>query len=138
MKIVLNKMRQESIVKWTNKSLIIKPYFYLESPFKAVWCKEKPDNVKWIQTVKIGFREISLCCFYKPTLENENFGSLYDSFLLSHLQKAIRRKNNRAAIFTADLLLEISPLKLLRRLPIIMIEDTFPHHSFTTLVWLIC
>jgi hypothetical protein len=65
-------------------------------------------------------------------------GSVFDSFLKSHLQKAVRRKQPRAAIYTADLLLEMSPVQLLRRLPIIMVEDTFLHQCFSTLVWLMC
>jgi hypothetical protein len=88
--------------------------------------------------VKIGYREVTLCSSFTPLKSDCHIGSVYDSFLQSHLQKAVRRKNKRASVFTADLLLELSPLKLLRRLPIIMIEDAFVHNSFSTLIWLMC
>lgn len=144
-------LRQESITRWVSgidKKSLVKPYFYLEwdgendsQPTKqATWYHKIPfgKQVKWKKIVKIGYREVSLCSSHKPfSLEEESYSN-YDSFLQSHLQKAVRRKNKKAAVFTADLLLELSPLKLIRRLPIIMIEDSFIHESFTTLIWLMC
>lgn len=144
-------LRQESITKWVegiDKTSVVKPYFYLHWDFEkemfpkkqASWYHKLPSGTKigWKKVIKIGYREVLLCSSHKPHKSDENYGSIYDSFLQSHLQKAIRRKNKRASVFTADLLLEISPLKLMRRLPIIMIEDTFIHTSFSTLIWIMC
>ena len=141
--------RQETITKWLigKDKNIVKPYFYLDWDIKnmfpsnqATWYYKLPIDKKiaWKQVIKIGYREVLLCSTFEPLISEEYTGSTYDSFLQSHLQKSIRRKNKKAAIFTADLLLEFSPLKLMRRLPIIMIEDTFSHESFTTLIWLMC
>ena len=142
-------VRQGTITKWLSgmdKNAIVKPYFYLDWDIKnmfptnqATWYDKLPTDKKiaWKKVIKIGYREVLLCSTYEPLI-SEYIGSVYDSFLQSHLQKSIRRKNKRAAIFTGDLLLEISPLKLMRRLPIIMIEDTFSHESFSTLIWLMC
>ena len=143
-------LRQESITKWINgndKNNIVKPYFYLEwdihtkmSPTSpATWYHKIPSEKKvmWLKIIKIGYREVSLCSSFIPIMSVLST-SIYESFLQSHLQKAIRRKNKKASVFTGDLLLELNPLKLLRRLPIIMIEDTFVNNSFSTLVWLMC
>jgi hypothetical protein len=145
------ELRQESITKWVegiNKTSVAKPYFYLNWDIEnemfpkkqASWYYNLPVETKigWKKVIKIGYREVLLCSSHKPCKLDENYGSIYDSFLQSHLQKAIRRKNKRASVFTADLLLEISPLKIMRRLPIIMIEDTFIHTSFSTLIWIMC
>ena len=143
-------LRQETIKKWMNgisKNDIVKPYFYLEwdienkmnPEYPATWYHKIPleKKIAWRKVIKIGYREVSLCSSFVPI--NISFSrSIYDSFLQSHLQKAVRRKNKKAAVFTADLLLDLSPLKLLRRLPIILIEDTFVHKSLSTLVWLMC
>jgi len=143
-------VRQETITKWLSgidKNAIVKPYFYLDWDIKtmfptnqATWYYTLPSDKKiaWKKVIKIGYREVLLCSTFEPLISEEYTGSVYDSFLQSHLQKSIRRKNKKAAIFTADLLLEFSPLKLMRRLPIIMIEDTFSHESFSTLIWLMC
>lgn len=146
-------LRQETITKWVDgidKGSIVKPYFYLDWDIKnnmspsiqATWYHKIPSDKKvtWRKVVKIGYREVSLCSSYTPLKSDElnTGGSVYNSFLQSHLQKAVRRKNKRAAVFTTDLLLELSPLKLIRRLPIIMVEDAFIHKSFSTLIWLMC
>ena len=140
-------LRQETIKKWIKGSVIEKVYFYLEwndnelLPIKqASWSHKIPINIKWKKVIKIGYREIILCSSFTPKKElkvNENLKD-YNSFLISHLQKAVRRNKINASLYTADLLLETEPIKLLRRLPIIMIEDTQIHHSYSTLVWLMC
>lgn len=142
--------RQETITKWIkgyDKNNIVKPFFYLDWDIEnkmfpensATWYHKIPTEKKimWRSIIKIGYREVLLCSSFIP-INTEFSSSVYDSFLQSHLQKAIRRKNKKAAVFTADLLLELNPLKLLRRLPIILIEDTFIHKSFSTLIWLMC
>lgn len=57
--------------------------------------------------------------------------------LKSNLQKAIRRKARNAALRTAWWLLCREPTELLRRLPVIICEDTqIEEHTFLELVWL--
>ena len=145
---IRQEIRQESITKWITGLEIAKPYFYLEWDMKkmkpenqAMWYHKIPEDkiIKWKKVIKVGYREVTLCSSYIPEQNDvDEESSIYGSFLQSHLQKAIRRKNKRASVFTADLLLELNPMKLLRRLPIIMIEDSFIHQSFSTLIWLMC
>jgi hypothetical protein len=61
------------------------------------------------------------------------------SLLKSNLQKCVRRKDSDRAIRTAMALFSYSPSEALRRIPIVMIEDTLPHpESFCLLVWWMC
>jgi hypothetical protein len=57
------------------------------------------------------------------------------SCLKSHLQKCVRKKLLGKAIYTADYYMSIDVQDFLRRLTIIMIEDTFFHSSFMVLLW---
>lgn len=56
--------------------------------------------------------------------------------LKSLLQKAIRRKNRRVAAWAASELLHLDPNALLRRLPVIMLEDSMLHSSLPAMVWM--
>ena len=57
----------------------------------------------------------------------------------SNLQKSIRRKDEEKAIRTALAIFNYNPNELLRRLPIIMIEDCLPHPIlFLKLIWFMC
>lgn len=58
------------------------------------------------------------------------------SLIKSNLQKAVRRKCATVAMASAIALLQKSPLQLLRRLPIIMLEDVCAMDSLPILVWL--
>lgn len=57
------------------------------------------------------------------------------SFLQSHLQKNIR-KMNLDSVKTAKHIIDLDPIILLRRLPIIMFEDVIPHDGIKTIIWL--
>ncbi len=56
--------------------------------------------------------------------------------LKSCLQKAVRRKKTDVALRTTVTLLCLDPVQVLRRLPIIMVEDALCHPELQTLVWL--
>jgi hypothetical protein len=57
----------------------------------------------------------------------------------SNLQKCIRRKEEDKAIKTALAIFNYNPNELLRRLSIIMIEDTLPHPKlFIKIIWFMC
>ena len=56
-------------------------------------------------------------------------------FFKSLLQKAIRRGFISHAIYACHTLIQLDPMTLYRRLPIIMIEDVKIHHGFCILVW---
>jgi len=55
--------------------------------------------------------------------------------LISNLQKAVRRQDTAVALASTLALLEQDPLKLLRRLPIICIEDVSMIDSIPIMVW---
>lgn len=61
---------------------------------------------------------------------------LWFSILKSHLQKAVRRGLTGVALATCRKMLEVCPVELLRRLPIIMIEDVQMDACVPTLIWL--
>lgn len=139
-------MRQQTITKWISEKEEEKYYFVsvwnssLSNPVETYWTKEKPKKY-WKKMIKIGYREVILYSSYIPT--ESDYSSLfelekYTSFLLSHLQKCVRRNNYRMAVHTAEILLEVSPISFLRRLPIIMIEDSYIHYSLHTIIWLLC
>ena len=56
--------------------------------------------------------------------------------LKSNMQKAIRRGHADIAVASALAILQKNPLQLLRRLPIIYIEDVCLHDSYPFIVWL--
>jgi hypothetical protein len=69
-------------------------------------------------------------CF--PTID-ANYGI---PLLKSNLQKAIRRCDNSIAIQSSLAILQKNPLELLRRLPIIYIEDVCLMDSYSIIIWL--
>lgn len=136
------RMRQETISRWlTNdngsKAVVPYSYFYLGS-LKAIWMKDPPSKITWKISLRLDICEILLCTNTSPSQVQENIFNKYDSFLKSHLQKAIRRRKVRPALYTADLLLSWNPLQLLRRLTVIMVEDAWLSESFPTLLWFMC
>lgn len=60
------------------------------------------------------------------------------AILKSNIQKCTRRRDTRIVQSVSELW-RVSPIELFRRLPIIMIEDTYPSsYAITRLVWLMC
>ena len=134
-----------------DKKYEIKRYFYLiwtnkYSPqCNAYWCDKKPDKINFIEQVKCDYIKKGYY-FYICGYFTENNDRLYNftkekvykniPYLKSHLQKCIRKQDDHRAIQTCYHLLKMDVVELLRRLPIIMIEDTTIHESFPTLIWL--
>ena len=129
----------------------IKRYFYLiwENKFKptlqAYWCDKKPSKVNFIDQIKCDYIKKGYyfyICGYFPDIDEQEYKlskeKIYKNipYLKSHLQKCIRKQNDILAIPTCYHFLKLDLNELIRRLPIIMIEDTFLHESFTTLIWL--
>jgi hypothetical protein len=106
--------------------------------------KEKVErkNISFFATIKIHDVKLHIC--YKPQLEklsvetgpkNPNYPVPY---LKSNLQKAIRRKLTCSAICTTQQLLIQDPLALLRRLPVIAVEDVEWSEEINYVVWMMC
>jgi hypothetical protein len=70
-------------------------------------------------------------------VRTSRYVAYHTPLLKSNLQKAIRRKERNAALRTAWWLLCREPTELLRRLPVILCEDTqIEERTFLELVWL--
>ena len=97
----------------------------------------KPEPTDKYITLKIGIR-----LFYReppadlditiPTIKCDYGVPL----IKSNLQKAIRRRDNSIAIQSTLALIQKDPMELLRRLPIIYIEDVCLMDSYSIVVWL--
>jgi hypothetical protein len=137
-----NEKKDEAEKKEVGKKEVSK-YFYLSftNKFKpdiqAIWLNERPKKINFMESMKDFY-----LCGYFPDYINEKIFSLgkeavYKNipYLKSHLQKCIRKCDDNRAIQTARHLLKLDENELLRRLPIIMLEDVFLHESFTTILW---
>lgn len=87
-----------------------------KSGIKLFYRKPKQDNHMQIPTIKYDYSNVPL--------------------IISNLQKAIRRCDNEISMQSALTLIQIAPIKLLRRLPIIFIEDVCLMDTFSIVVWL--
>jgi hypothetical protein len=79
--------------------------------------------------------------YRKPTIEKDAPIPVIDCkysvpLIKSNLQKAIRRRDHQIAIQSALALVQMAPMELLRRLPIIYIEDVCLMDSYPIVVWL--
>ncbi len=133
-------------------------YFYLSWDGKkphqhAFFVDEKPKNSNFTKNIfwKDAGYDLTICGYF-PHLQNvdpknkSTFRHLYKldkerkyrnvSLLKSLLQKAIRRQESSIAVKCAFHYMTLDIQDFLRRLPIIMIEDTSIHEVFPTLIWL--
>ena len=134
------------------KKHVLKKYFYLNFSNKftptvdAVWLDEKPKNVNFIQEINCNHIKKGyyyFLCGYFPDYEKEKRFNLFKettyknvAYLKSHLQKCIRKQNDTWALPTSYHFMRLDEVEMLRRLPIIMLEDVFLHESFTTIIWI--
>ena len=134
-----------------NEFCIEKTYFYLEwnynaaRPKKVEWLSSLPTNCNLIKKITLnGCLQITVCGkVYNET--SDPFTDLESSFeyknkslLKSHLQKCVRRKLECKAIRTAYFHMKRDIGDFVRRLPIIMLEDTCLHDSIQIIVWFMC
>ena len=119
-------------------------FFYLQwidrRPTKIELLKDKPDDVNYETTFRIKKEKYVLCGNINPS-----FVTYYpppklqyskNQYLLSHLQKCVRRMDDIKAVQTSKHLIDLDCNSFLRRLPIIMLEDVTLHESFPIIVWL--
>ena len=113
---------------------------------QATFDDELPSTLKYNYEYKIHWKEYKSYLFVYGLIDKTD--DLYNyqivnkmlitdtNFLKSQLQKAVRRQLVNVAVQTANDMIKLSISDLLRRLPIIMLEDTVLHESFSTLIWL--
>ena len=129
-------------------------YFSVKYPLNASYFIYDPDSKRAYYTsdsnecthfkfvVKQKLKEEWVYLFIKPVTSSKevNLPEVTTPYtiplLKSNLQKAIRRKHTSVAIHTALAILQSDPNELLRRFPIICIEDVIPHPFINVLVWL--
>jgi hypothetical protein len=134
------------------KKHALKKYFYLNfsNKFKpttdAIWLDDKPKNINFIQEINCNYIKKGyyfFLCGYFPDYEKEKRFNLFKEttyknvpYLKSHLQKCVRKQNDTWALPTSYHFMRLDEVEMLRRLPIIMLEDVFLHESFTTIIWI--
>jgi hypothetical protein len=119
-------------------------FFYLEwndkRPKSIELLVEKPTKLTFESVFIVEGTEHVICGSINP-----NFMNYYppvkleykkNQYLMSHLQKCIRRMDDVKSVKTAKHLLDLDCTSFLRRLPIIMLEDVTLHDSFPILIWL--
>jgi len=122
--------------------------FYLE------WMDKRPSICEFRNTIpneynfhcsinirgfKDVFEQIHLYGNINEQLKNYEFSKnlIYTkkSFLISHLQKSIRKMNYIKSMKVGKHIIDLDITSLLRRLPIIMFEDVIPHTSLPIIIW---
>lgn len=104
----------------------VPPKYNFECQVKIKGCKEV-------------FQEITLYGLIGEELEDYKFEKspfTKRTYLVSHLQKCIRKMKHDKSVKTAKHLIDLDMSTFLRRLPIIMFEDVVPHSSLPVLIWL--
>jgi len=147
------------ITKWfkiKNKDYIMSPkYFYYNDNNQILFLTERPKkyyrigSIKWKQYDTI----LNICCSKKRfnnahkksseinrfrNITSNNYNIKQIPILKSNLQKCIRRSLSDQSRSTALTILCLKSSELLRRLPIIMLEDVILNNDFLFLIWLMC
>ena len=131
---------------------ISRRYFYLEwnygthRPKLIEWRKHKPNNCNLSKKIILnGGLPIIICGkLYNEKCEkpfqdlDTDFEYKNKSLLKSHLQKCVRLQLDCKAVRTAYFLMKRDINDFLRRLPIIMMEDTGLHSSISVVIWFMC
>ena len=130
----------------------LKKYFYLDWSDEghlpnnnAIMLDERPSKINFIQKIECSYIQkgyyFYICGNFKNydtnvyTIEKEKIYK-NTNYLISLLQKSIRKQNKNLTVQSCYHLLKLNINDLLRRLPIIMLEDTYLHSSITTIIWL--
>ncbi len=122
--------------------------FYLEwihkRPSICEFRETVPTTYNFTCTVKLRqYKEILPTVTLYGNINQEYYDYEFDSspytkrsYLVSHLQKSIRKMKHTKSVQSAKHLIDLDISSLLRRLPIIMFEDVIPHTSISVIVWL--
>ena len=111
-------------------------FIYDPTNYKAYFDFKPEPTDKYITT------KLNVKLFYRKPIEERNINiptieCKYSVPLIkSNLQKAVRRCDSQIAIQSTLALIQMAPLELLRRLPIIYIEDVALMDSYSIITWL--
>lgn len=112
-----------------------KCFIYDPENHRAYFATRPQDGDIFISSksnIKLYYRETMIKDIKLPIIEAD-YGI---PLLKSNLQKAVRRCDHLIAVQTSLAILQKNPMELLRRLPIIYIEDVCLMDSFPIVVWL--
>jgi hypothetical protein len=154
------KYEDTPITNWfkiKNKDHVLSPkYFYYDHlKDNIIFSVERPKNCYNIGTVRWTKYNtmLNICCNKKTwkfanknndkinffrNLAFNNYNRDQIPILKSNLQKCVRRSLVEPSISTALTLLCLDSSQLLRRLPIIMLEDVILNNDILLLIWLMC
>jgi hypothetical protein len=114
-----------------------KCFIYDPENYKAFFATKPLNTDTFIANksgIKLYYRYMKPKDIKFPSFEGESHYGI--PLLKSNLQKAVRRCDNQIAIQTSLAILQKEPMELLRRLPIIYIEDVCLMDSYSIPVWL--
>ena len=101
------------------------PKYNFECDVSIRGCKEVFQDIKLCGNIgNLEYYEFRSSPFTKRT------------YLISHLQKCIRKMKNDKSVKTAKHIIDLDISAFLRRLPIIMFEDVVPHKDLPIICWL--
>lgn len=114
-------------------------YYFVRNDSSFIIVTSPPEDGRRYPPVRVGAETVILVDTREDKLYKipSDFRTYTPSILKSNLQKCVRRRCETQAYATTLQLLRQDPSELLRRLPIIMLEDTLVHpRYFPELVWL--
>jgi hypothetical protein len=120
------------------------PKYFVLCGTKAYTTSRRPTEIYFEGQVRLRgldstINVVAIRPLGKPHISYSSFARLVNKSNLyvykSNIQKCVRRQLTDKAIRSAYALMSIDVPTLLRRLPIIMIEDVLPHPSLVPLVW---
>jgi hypothetical protein len=118
-------------------------YFVRISDKIVQWNTSYEESYKWTRTITTDLQELkkvyiidarpkSKVCFIRQATESYPI-----PLLKSNIQKTMRRRKIEQCLSTTQQLLRQDPIEALRRIPIILVEDTQLHpESYDLIVWL--
>jgi hypothetical protein len=135
-KIKMRQLKLNNYIKITAMVSKINKYFiYIPEERRAIYINRVEEDDKFIireSGLELYIRERSERKKWKP----QRNGNISIPFVKSNLQKGIRRKDEYVVYQSILWLLSEDKKSLLRRLPIIMIEDTKLFEQLEIIIWL--
>jgi hypothetical protein len=123
--------------------LLTSMLYLVRSDTATVSLQERlPEDIAWRSSpilLRLSRQEIVACSTMaaEPPYDPEPPPTRYNvPWMKSCLQKAVRRRKVGVALRMANTMLAQDPAELLRRLPVIVVEDAFLHPLYPALVWL--
>jgi len=117
-----------------------KCFIYDPATYKAYFSNKPGDHCVFV-SIKSGIKLYFVKAYSVKDKSSSSYPTLHTNadipLLKSNLQKAIRRGNHIVAVSSALAMLQREPIQLLRRLPIIFVEDVCLTDSFPIVIWLL-